>query len=109
MPTATNKLGIDFRGDLEAAINDLPNTLTVGVRRYQVVADDERRAVEVEEPGRFAIYDRSIVAVLSQFPSVPAIQSTVTLDSVQYYIVDGQRFWETDTLRLTLRREDGNV
>ena len=108
MPRISNNLGIDFRDDLEQAINDLPNTLTSGTRRYQVIADDERRAVEVEEPGRYAVYDRSVVCVLSQFPSVPAIQSVVTLDTVKYYIVDVQRFFETDTLRLTLRREDGN-
>jgi len=104
----SNNLGIDFGGDLEAAINDLPNALIVGARQYSVVADDERRTVEIEEPGQYAVYDRSIVCVLSQFASVPAVQSVVTLDTVKYYIVDLQRFFETDTLRMTLRREDGN-
>jgi hypothetical protein len=102
-----NNLGIDFTGDMEQAINDLPNTLTVGSRTYNVVADDERRSVEVLDEGQYATYDRNVTAILSQFRTVPAIQSTVTLDDLKYFVADLTRNRETDTLVMTLRRSDG--
>lgn len=104
----SNNLGIDFADDLEQAIDDLPSTLTVNSVEYQVVADEERRSIELEDAGTYAIYDRNVYAILSEFATVPAVRSTVTLGSVKYYVVDVQRQPETDTLNLTLRREDGS-
>ena len=102
-----NRLGIDFTADLAGAIADLPATLTVGARKYAVVAGDEVRALDVTEPGRYATYDRSVTLPLSAMPALPALQSTVTLDDVKYAVADLSRDRETDTLTLTLRREDG--
>ena len=102
-----NRLGINFTADLQTAINDLPNVLAVGARRYNCVADDERRMVEVEEAGRYAIYERTVTLVKSTMKDVPALQSTVTLDTIKYQVESSSVFTESDTVILTLRRSDG--
>ena len=102
-----NNLGIDFAADLGQVIADLPNVLIIGAARYFVAADDERRSNEVVDEGQYAIYDRNVTGILSQFRAIPAIQSTCTLDAVKYYVADVSRNTETDTLTMTLRRQDG--
>jgi len=103
-----NNLGIDFAHDLEQVIDDLPNRITINSRIYKCVADEERRAIEVEEPGSYAIYERNVHLVRPQLSSVPAVQSTATLDSVIYYIEDVNVQTISDAVTLTLRREDGS-
>lgn len=102
-----NRLGINFTADLAEAVADLPATLTVGSRQYSVIADAERRSLDVVEPGRYAVYDRTVTIPLSAIKAVPALQSTVTLDAIAYWVADVSRDRETDTLAITLRREDG--
>jgi hypothetical protein len=102
-----NKLGIDFGADLADAVADMPTVLTVGSRTYNVIADDERRNWSVEEPGRYKIFDRLVTLPLSAVHSIPAIQSTATIDNLRYYVADIATSRESDTLTLTLRREDG--
>lgn len=102
----TNHLGIDFAADLGQAIADLPSVLLIGGNRYFVAADDEARSQEVAEESTTAIYDRRVTGCLSRFRAVPAIRSTCTLDNVKYYVADVTRNIDTDTLYLTLRRED---
>lgn len=102
-----NALGIDFAADLATAIGDLPTDVTISGRVYQMTVDDERRALEIEEPGRYATYDRVATCALSTFRTIPALQTMATIDGQKYFIADIVRNRETDTLQFTLRREDG--
>lgn len=101
-----NNLGVNFADDLGQVIADMPNTLIIGASRYSVAADDERRSVDISEEAGYAVYDRTVTGVLSRFRAVPAVQSTCTLDAIKYCIADVSRNTETDTLTLTLRRDD---
>ena len=105
----SNNLGINFAEDMEQVINDLPSVLTIGVRKYQCVADDERRSIEVEDEGFYQVYDREVTLPYSAVETMPDIQDVVTLDTVKYWIADKTNHLQTDTLILTLRRRDGGT
>ena len=104
-----NDLGINFTADLGSAIADLPNALTIGARDYCCIADEERAALDVEETGRYTTYERNVHLLLSDFPTLPVLQSTATLDELIYWIADITRHDESDTLIFALRRRDGGT
>ena len=103
----SNRLGIDYAGDLAGSVADGPAVLGIGARRYDVIADIERRALDVTEEGRYATYERAVTMPLSAIKALPTLQTTCALDDVTYRIDDVTRDRLTDTLILTLRRDDG--
>jgi len=102
-----DRLGIDWTADLADVIADLPTMITIGSQVLTCAASEERRAVDVEDGGRYATFERQATLPLSEVTAVPAIQSFVVLDSWRYHVADVVRQRESDTLQLTLRREDG--
>ena len=103
-----DRLGIDWTADLADVIADLPTTIVIGSQVLTCAANEERRTVDVEDGGRYVVFERQATLPLSLVKTVPAVQSFVVLDSVRYHVADIVRQRETDTLQLTIRREDGN-
>ena len=104
-----NRLGINFKRDLQEVIEDLPNFIKIGVVQYNCVADEERSGIDVEEQGAYLTYERSVVLPLSEVQTIPDKQDVVTVDDIKYYVFDVNRQYESDTLMLMLRREDGDT
>jgi hypothetical protein len=104
-----NNLGIDFTADLQGAISDLPNTITIGNREYDCVADEERSSIDVQNEGVYEMFDRNVHLPLSSVASVPAKRAVVSVDEKKYYVHNVNRQPESDTLILVLRREDGST
>lgn len=103
-----NALGIDFTADQAGIIADLPVKLTIGARKYDVLAGAERRALDVIEEGRYNTYERPVMLPLSALKSLPTLKTTVTLDEIKYRVDEiTTRDRATDSLVMMLRRDDG--
>lgn len=82
-----------------------PSTLTVGTATYTVTKTALKSGKKITEYGRESSYDFSLIAVKTDFTTVPEVKSRVTYNSMDYRIMGK----EEDSFGIGIRLDCGAV
>lgn len=94
----------DWEKDLSEISADFPSVLVFGSSTLNVTRSDYRDEMMIEPGGDYDPRTVDVLAVYSQFETIPETSQTVTLDDVKFYVDSIDPDPLTDSVRMSLKR-----